>query len=906
MTSQIDNTSIDSTFPIAGKDNDSQGFRDNFASIKNNFAYAKEEIQDLQNKAILKSALEGETLNNDLGGSNISNGNHTNFHGTSYSQTVSSTANIDIEKGSMQSFILTDNSTFTFTNWPDTGIYAQVRAHFKSNGAIINVGNDITTGKRYTINEVNNTNFIAMGAEPTTVFVGAISGNTLTVSSKSSGTIGLNTYLIGSGITAGTKIIATNNENPTLTGTGGTGTYTVDIVQTSTSVTINGITAGVVFTAVNKGSGTGKVQPWREVILNTESTGSIVPGSDFDLPILLNPNGAEQVIEAWCATGSTTRRVFVNYVANLDSANTNYTNLNVGTLSVDELTESTTKGTGALQVKGGAGVAKNLNVGGDVVVDGNLLVNGNTTLTTSSITIADIGSITNVEIQDPRNGDLLKYDSNLDKWSNNVDLVTYAVTVDSNVSPGGGDQGVFYIDDVPLSTSTGIQLSNLKNFSIGKKYRFIQEDTSNLGYDLRFSTKPDTIVNPDNNPSDRTILPYTDNVTINGEAGYANAYTEILITEDTPSPLYLYADMGNPALEVDSSIGNLSNLSITGTSGQFTINPAATLTTNKPIRISGTWSGTTAPYGYNSAGTIYYIAQGGTGTSFQLLMTPGGSPANTTVGTPNGTLLTVSPLRNVSGYTNTNKIGAEYPITLANGPVKVVTDYTPVGSQTIIADTSAGALTVTLPLAPTVGTIINIFDSGNAGTNAITIDPGSPTIEINGATGNAFISGNHGSVTLVSDGVNWTMARLSFNGSEDVAASGAIDLSTAVSYFSTSGLESSTLAAGVEGQVKTLVMQNASGNMQVTVSNAGWKTSGSGTITFVNTGESCILQYIQGKWYVIANNGATIENITPTLTVPTPASASSTGVAGTIAYDSSYIYICIATNTWKRATIASW
>jgi hypothetical protein len=38
----------------------------------------------------------------------------------------------------------------------------------------------------------------------------------------------------------------------------------------------------------------------------------------------------------------------------------------------------------------------------------------------------------------------------------------------------------------------------------------------------------------------------------------------------------------------------------------------------------------------------------------------------------------------------------------------------------------------------------------------------------------------------------------------------------------------------------------------------------------------------------------------------TPASASATGTAGTIAWDSSYIYVCTATNTWKRVAISTW
>ena len=37
-----------------------------------------------------------------------------------------------------------------------------------------------------------------------------------------------------------------------------------------------------------------------------------------------------------------------------------------------------------------------------------------------------------------------------------------------------------------------------------------------------------------------------------------------------------------------------------------------------------------------------------------------------------------------------------------------------------------------------------------------------------------------------------------------------------------------------------------------------------------------------------------------------PANASATGTAGDIRYDADYIYICTATNTWKRAAIATW
>lgn len=37
-----------------------------------------------------------------------------------------------------------------------------------------------------------------------------------------------------------------------------------------------------------------------------------------------------------------------------------------------------------------------------------------------------------------------------------------------------------------------------------------------------------------------------------------------------------------------------------------------------------------------------------------------------------------------------------------------------------------------------------------------------------------------------------------------------------------------------------------------------------------------------------------------------PSSASDTGIAGAIAYDSDYLYVCIATNTWKRTALSTW
>ena len=93
--------------------------------------------------------------------------------------------------------------------------------------------------------------------------------------------------------------------------------------------------------------------------------------------------------------------------------------------------------------------------------------------------------------------------------------------------------------------------------------------------------------------------------------------------------------------------------------------------------------------------------------------------------------------------------------------------------------------------------------------------------------------------------------------SEDLADAGAASLTLATSYFTTAAAETATLAAGTEGQVKTFAMVGDSGDMVITVANAGWKASGTGTITFDTIGDACTLQYIASKWFCTGNNGAT-------------------------------------------------
>jgi hypothetical protein len=122
MTSAINPQNIDGAYPVAGQDNNSQGFRDNFTNTKTNFQYAAEEITELQNKAVLKSALTGSTLNNDMLGSVLSNAQLQDMSETRVALgTLSSSVNINYMLGSVQTITTSGPIILAFTNWPAAG-----------------------------------------------------------------------------------------------------------------------------------------------------------------------------------------------------------------------------------------------------------------------------------------------------------------------------------------------------------------------------------------------------------------------------------------------------------------------------------------------------------------------------------------------------------------------------------------------------------------------------------------------------------------------------------------------------------------------------------------------------------------------------------------------------------------
>ena len=114
MASNIVPGNIDGTYPKAGQDNSSQGFRDNFTEIKNNFTNAKTEIEDLQtNKANLNAA--SDFTNNEVTRAKFKDTTETVFpHGSVSSGSVV----LNHANGHYQTLTITANTTFSFLNFP--------------------------------------------------------------------------------------------------------------------------------------------------------------------------------------------------------------------------------------------------------------------------------------------------------------------------------------------------------------------------------------------------------------------------------------------------------------------------------------------------------------------------------------------------------------------------------------------------------------------------------------------------------------------------------------------------------------------------------------------------------------------------------------------------------------------
>jgi len=123
---------------VPGVNNNSQGFRDNFASIVTNLNTAGTEITDLQNKVVVKQALTGTILNNDMANTLISNASVRGFRSTTYNlgNALSGTVLVDTSLGDVQYGAVASNTTFNFGSWAPAGTQANVQLNISVSNSL--------------------------------------------------------------------------------------------------------------------------------------------------------------------------------------------------------------------------------------------------------------------------------------------------------------------------------------------------------------------------------------------------------------------------------------------------------------------------------------------------------------------------------------------------------------------------------------------------------------------------------------------------------------------------------------------------------------------------------------------------------------------------------------------------
>jgi hypothetical protein len=330
MTSQVNPNNIDGTYPVAGQDNDSQGFRDNFTNIRNNLTFAKAEIEDLQNKAVLKSALLNTSLDNDFAGAILVNPTLKTWRETYYNiGAVNGSLTINASNGNFQKFTMTGSTIldFDFPANATTEQYISVKLWVSnpSSAHTLSFPNEMTLG------------------DPDTV--SGFSGNTITFSAaeiSNSTDYFFEVFTVDGGTTLGIRDLMRNRD------------FDGNVV------------------AFTEFSASGNILLGKSI--NNDVGSNVVVRSN--VKTISSTTGALVVLGGVGIAGN------LHAAGNLQSdGNIQFTNGKVvlgtgaGTSNVvvDATQGSTSSTSGALVVKGGVGIAGNVFLGGNTFISGGII-----------------------------------------------------------------------------------------------------------------------------------------------------------------------------------------------------------------------------------------------------------------------------------------------------------------------------------------------------------------------------------------------------------------------------------------------------------------------------------------------------------------------------------------------------
>lgn len=160
-TESIVPDTIDDAYPVAGQDNDSQGFRDNFNIIKTNTVYTKAALQNLDDNTA-KTNADNVFFENTLSRFTALQASSTKVI-AEFPVGGGGNNDINFENGHFFEVELTaDVDPVRITNWPINDEYAEIYILLKSNG---NDAWTATFASKYSNNTEDSTMYVIDGSE---------------------------------------------------------------------------------------------------------------------------------------------------------------------------------------------------------------------------------------------------------------------------------------------------------------------------------------------------------------------------------------------------------------------------------------------------------------------------------------------------------------------------------------------------------------------------------------------------------------------------------------------------------------------------------------------------------------------------------------------------------------------
>lgn len=378
MTSQINPQDINGNYPVAGQPNNTQGFRDNFTNTKTNFEYAANEITELQNKAVLKQALTGGVLDNNMNDALIYAAKIRDFSATLVQVTTTSgPVSIDYTAGHYQAITTTGSIGLGFFNWPANNSAGWVRLTIN----ITDVAHTVTLPNSVTSGLVGlqgySAGVISFGAVGTYSFdfVTYDGGNNITIQDLNrplsyysapvtidsnlavSGNISVDGSIIGNFVSTTQTFVGNVTAGNLITGgqVTATGNVTGGNIRATGQISASGNVTGNVF--IGNGSGlTGIVVSSGTSIVNGTSNVSVLANSNVSIAVAGTPN-----VAVWASTGG--------FVSGVLSATGNITGGNLRTAGSILATGNIQ---GSTVIAAAIGVAADIGAGGQIYADGNV------------------------------------------------------------------------------------------------------------------------------------------------------------------------------------------------------------------------------------------------------------------------------------------------------------------------------------------------------------------------------------------------------------------------------------------------------------------------------------------------------------------------------------------------------